>query len=226
MNDTQTSFTDRVCPSRTRSALEWDRVLAALASRCTSALGEALAQALPFAETIEDARRWAAEGHEALSLYEKNVELPALDGTGVTAALHRVEAGGLLGASELLVILALLRNARSVRHFLDRHAEECPHLARACQTSPALDAVADRIAACIDPDGSVSDKASDRLRSLRIELRSVHGKIHTKLEQFMSRHAHFVQDHYVTERDGHWVVPLRATALRSVAGRVYGESAS
>ena len=48
------------CPAKTRSDLEWDRVLSALADRCAGPLGRELAAALPFAGTREEARAMMA----------------------------------------------------------------------------------------------------------------------------------------------------------------------
>ena len=44
------------CPAKTRNDLEWDRLLAALAERTTTAMGKDLAHALPFAMTREGTR--------------------------------------------------------------------------------------------------------------------------------------------------------------------------
>src|SRR5580704_10865168 len=53
------------CPPKTRSDLEWDRVLASVAGRCAGPLGRELALALPFAATREQARDALAQSAEA-----------------------------------------------------------------------------------------------------------------------------------------------------------------
>ena len=53
------------CPAKTRSDLEYDRVLGALASCCVSEMGRALARDLPFARTRAEARLLLEEAHEA-----------------------------------------------------------------------------------------------------------------------------------------------------------------
>src|SRR6185437_10000315 len=64
------------CPEKTRSDLEWDRVLAALAERCTSEIGKAAALELPFRETRAGVRRAAAEGRDALALRQSGEAIP------------------------------------------------------------------------------------------------------------------------------------------------------
>ncbi|MEO7327520.1 MAG: hypothetical protein ABI193_03005, partial [Minicystis sp.] len=56
------------CPSKTRSDLEWDRVLQALADRCASGAGKRRALALPFASTRAEVQRSLAEVREAVDL--------------------------------------------------------------------------------------------------------------------------------------------------------------
>src|SRR6185295_18106271 len=51
--------------TQTRSDLEYDRVLEALAGRCVSEMGRALARALPFATTRVETRRLLEEAREA-----------------------------------------------------------------------------------------------------------------------------------------------------------------
>ena len=65
------------CPPKTRSDLEYGRVLSALADRCHSELGKKLALALPFADTREATRRLLDEAEEATALLAAGEPLPS-----------------------------------------------------------------------------------------------------------------------------------------------------
>jgi DNA mismatch repair protein MutS2 len=214
------------CPRKTRSDLEWDRLLTAIAARCSTPLGVEIARALPFASCREEATTWAREGSEALTQLQGGTPVPAATLTEVNAALARIAGGGILGAVELRSVVVLLSAARVLRRFLEARRDTCPALATTCTTDPALDGLAAEVGDCFDSDGTLSDKASPRLRELRCEHRTTQARLRTKLEQFMSRHEHVLQERYVTERDGRWVVPVRAAAVKSLSGTIIGESSS
>jgi DNA mismatch repair protein MutS2 len=48
----------------------------------------------------------------------------------------------------------------------------------------------------------------------------------SRLEDLMTRHAALVQDRFVTEREGRWVIPIRADAHERFPGIVHASSAS
>ena len=212
------------CPPKTHSDLEWRRVLEALAARCASDLARSNVLDLAFATTYQDTLQWAREGAEAFSLLTAGTPLPTASMPDPSETIAEVTEGGLLGSHQLRAMATLLEVGRSLRKFLDLHGAACPTLATACSTSPALDAVAATIGGCFESNGALADRASPRLRELRREEKSQRARIHTKLEQFMSSNEHFMHERFVTERDGCWVVPIKAIAVSRLKGTVHGAS--
>src|SRR5687768_16020837 len=100
------------CPDKTRSDLEWPRLLEALGERCVSAMGKSLALDLPFAATRDEARRLLGEAREAMELREASEALPIQSLTDVSSAIGRVGAQGVLAASEIRDIGKALEAAR------------------------------------------------------------------------------------------------------------------
>jgi len=103
------------CPPKTRSDLEWDRVLSALADRCAGPLGKELAAALPFAATRDEARAFLAQAAEATRLLEQGRPLPAGEVDDVREAIERARVGGVLAPAELRAVGRLLGAARALR---------------------------------------------------------------------------------------------------------------
>src|SRR4051812_10403201 len=120
------------CPPKTRSDLEWDRLLGALAARTVQAMGADLARTLPFAGSTEEARTLLGEAEEATRLLEKGEPLPIAACPDVREAVSRLRASGVLGPPELRGIAQLLLAARSLRRFLHARRETCPRLFAAC----------------------------------------------------------------------------------------------
>lgn len=233
-----------VCPPKSRSDLEWDRLLSALSARARSEPGRRAAESLPFAPDRDSALRALAEVKEAVDLDIAGEPIPAGALPDVDGALDRARIGAPLDAAELRAVLGLLVAARSLRAFLRGRRDRAPLLAEACALDPAADLPGDaspdgalRPAARLDalersldrtfePDGSISDRASPELASLRAERRTERDRLVRKLEELIARHADLLQDGYYTERDGRYVLPVRAGAHERFPGIVHSSSAS
>jgi DNA mismatch repair protein MutS2 len=214
------------CPPKTRSDLEWDRVLSAVADRCSGALGHDLALSLPFAQSREEAREWLAQSGEATRLLLEGRALPAGEVEDVREAIERARVGGVLAPAELRALGRMLGAARALRRFLTSRKADLPSLFDACATDPTLDDVADEIAGCFEADGTLADRASPRLRELRGEWHAARQRMLARMEDLMSRYEAVVQDRFVTEREGRWVLPVKSDAHERFPGIVHATSSS
>src|SRR6476660_2589700 len=111
------------CPPKTRTDLEYPRLLEALAVRCSGPLGQRLARALPFGASPVEVRALLAEAEEAARLLEKGEPLPAGSVPEVGEALERLRASGVLGPGELRAVAQMLGVARGLRRFLHTRRE-------------------------------------------------------------------------------------------------------
>ena len=214
------------CPEKTRSDLEWNRLLGALGSRCVSAMGRALALDLPFASTRAATRRLLAEAREATELLAAAEPLPVVELADVSSAIGRVGASGVLAPGEIREIGKALGAARVLRRFLSTRRTRVTTLFDACATDPTLDVLADELAQAFDADGSLSDRASPRLKELRGEYQLARTRMLSRLEDLMQKYEGILQDRYVTEREGRYVVPVRSDAHERFPGIVHSTSAS
>ena len=215
------------CPPKTRSDLEWDRVLGAVASRCAGPLGRELALALPFAETREQARDSLAQSAEAVRVLEDGRTLPVGEVDDVREAIERARVGGVLSPVELRGIGRLLGAARALRRFLASRRVAAPALFQACSTDPTLDDLADEISGSFEPDGTLADRASPRLRELRSEwhaarqrMLSPHGGADGALRGACSRTASS------PSARGAGSLPVRSDSHERFPGIVHATSAS
>jgi DNA mismatch repair protein MutS2 len=201
-------------------------VLSALAERCAGPLGRDLALGLEFAATREEAREWLGQAAEAAALLAEGRSLPVAEVPDVHEALDRVRIGGVLAPAELRGVERMLGAARALRRFLASRKAAMPRLFDACSTDPTLDDVADEIAGCFEVDGALADRASPRLRELRGEWRAARQRMLSRMEELMSRYESVVQDRFVTEREGRWVLPVRSDAHERFPGIVHATSSS
>jgi DNA mismatch repair protein MutS2 len=204
--------------------LEWDRIVAAVAHRCVgpaAALSE-----LPMTTTPEGMRVANAETAEAWALADMGEPLP-LDGLRqVRPQLERVGKQGVLEAAALRDVGMTLAAARVLRKFLGRRRARAPALHRACALDPTLDTLEEAIGDVIGPDGAIVDGATPELRRLRTEVANLRGRIVSRLEAMIHKHADILQDRYHTLREGRYVLPVRTDAHEKLPGIVHGTSAS
>lgn len=214
------------CPHKTRTDLDYDRLLAALGARCVSEMGKALALGLPFGATPAECRILRDEAREATALLENAEPLPIAPLGDVGGALGRVGAAGVLAPIEIRELGKSLEAARVLRRFLGARRSRVPALHAACSTDPTLDTLADELGAAFDADGTLSDRASPRLKELRGEFQAARQRMLSRLDDVMTKYEAILQDRFVTEREGRYVVPVRSDAHERFPGIVHATSAS
>jgi len=221
-----TELLSEPCPPKTRTDLEWDRILDALADRCVSYLGKRRARSLAFGVRRAEILTALAEVKEATELDIAAEPLPAADVPEVDGAIDRARIGAALVNEELRAVISCLGAARSLRRFLHNRRERVPALYAACPISPSLDELERELASAFDPDGTLSDRASPRLESLRAERRNNRDRLVRRLEETIKKHEDILQDRFWTERDGRYVLPVRSDAHERFPGIVHATSAS
>jgi DNA mismatch repair protein MutS2 len=210
--------------SKASEHLEWERLVLAVLSRCRGA--SARRRGLTLAENTEQAARLLAETSEAMALLEASERFPLQDLRDVGAHLSLLERQGVLGAPALTDLLRTLTNARALRAFLGGHRGRAPRLHAVFSADPALDALERELGHALEPDGTLSDRASPELKSLRSEIANLRERIVGRLQQLMERHEDVLSDRLYTLREGRYVLPVRRDAHEHVAGIVHGTSQS
>lgn len=224
MNDTADYGERSVARAKTRADLDLDRILDALATRCASEGGAARARSLPFLDARSDVTRSLEEIEEARRIYDEHDGLPVSAIPEIGETIGRARVGAALSSEEILDLTKVLVAARRLRKFLQQHAERLPLLSKSCDTDPALDRLANELERSFEPDGTIADAASQRLAELRSERKASRERIVRRLEEHVTKHATILSDSYWTERDGRYVLPVRADAHERFPGIVHGAS--
>jgi DNA mismatch repair protein MutS2 len=211
---------------KTSADLEWPRILSAIAERCRGPLGRSAAHALGFGTTRTEVLRDLDEAKEATELRESGEPLMTDDVPDVREALGRLRVGGALGPAELRAIGQMLGAARALRRSLQARRDSCPALHAACSTDPTLDEINEELGRCFEEDGTLADRASPRLRELRSEYQASRTRMLSRLDDLMTRYEGIIQERFVTEREGRYVIPVRSDAHERFPGIVHATSGS
>ncbi|MGZ3449319.1 MAG: endonuclease MutS2 [Polyangiales bacterium] len=221
----QASYAAVAIPDKTRDDLEWPRLLEALEQRCETAIGRDRASALRPLED-EVLPRTIAEVGEAIATAQEGEPLPVPPVADARDAYARALHGGVLSPTELRAVADVLAAARTLRRFLHARRAALPRLFETLSTDPALDRVEDVISGSFEPDGTLADHASPRLRELRGEHSAARGRMVSRIEELIRRYAHILSDTYWTEREGRYVLPVRSDAHDRFPGIVHSSSGS
>jgi DNA mismatch repair protein MutS2 len=211
--------------------LEFDRVRDALAREASTPLGRARALALEP----------GADRDEVHALLETTVEAATFTRSGSLDLDAPDDLADILGVLEIqdqplepLALIGLARFLDSVEHVADRvKAAAADDL-----TLPRLTAIARRaisfaaevaaVRRAIQPSGDVSDDASPLLREIRDKLRRARAKLRSTLEGLSRGRdtAKYLQEQIVSDRNGRYVLVVRAEHREAIPGIVHGSSAS
>ena len=208
--------------------LELPVVLEMLASLAVSeAAKEKCRQLLPVCD-LEEAARLQEEtqsARERLGLYGS----PSFSGVkDVSRALNRADHGGVLNTRELLDVADLLTASRRVSEYdRDRQGEKTvlDHLFSALHINKFLE---DKIHGAILDEETIADSASPELADIRRKMRLAASKGRQILQRIISSpsYAKVLQEALITQRDGRFVVPVKAECKGSIPGLVHDISSS
>ncbi len=208
--------------------LEFDKILARVAQHTAFSAGAARAHALTPATDPDEIARRQGETTEARTLLDQNSEISVGSARDLRPLTKSARIGALLQPVDLLDIRQTLIAARTLRRSLARLGALYPRLAERAAPLPELPAVVDAIARAINDRAQVADTASNELARLRHELGAQRARLMDKLQRLVgaSTNAKIIQEPIITERDGRYVIPIRAEAKGKIPGIVHDTSAS
>lgn len=213
---------------RTLRVLEYAKILERLASYCSFSGGEDLARALLPSDDLETVRERLAETAEAAKLLEQRTEVSFGGVRDMRPYLEKAERGVMLLAQDLIEIRSTLARARSLQNFFLRLEPSFPRLAAITVNIQPCGHIIDEIGRCINDRAEVMDGASDALARVRQELRVAQERLLGTLDRLVhsAELKPYLQEALVTQRQGRYVIPIRADAKGQVDGIIHDQSAS
>ena len=208
--------------------LELPRVLALLSDQAVSA--EARERALrvrPETET-EEVLRLLDQTDAARTMIGLHGS-PSFSGVRpVAEALEWAGRGGALNNRELLIIADLLTAARRAREYFNADAAEktaIDHLFLSLHGNRFLE---EKIKRCLPDEDTVADAASSELADIRRHMRAAQAKSRQILQKIISSptYGKILQETIITQRDGRFVVPVKAEHKGDLPGLVHDVSAT
>ncbi len=208
--------------------LELPRVLQLLSGAAVSAEAKERALRVSPETEVEEVLRLLDQTDAARQMIGRR-GAPSFSGVKpVGEALDRADRGGSLNTRELLRIADLLTAARRAKEYLNDDAAEktaIDHLFLSLHGNRFLE---DKIKRCIPDEDTIADAASPELADIRRHMRAAQAKSRQILQRIISSpsYAKVLQETIITQRDGRFVVPVKAEQKGNLPGLVHDISSS
>ena len=209
--------------------LELSAVLNLLSQQASLELTkEAAINLRPFSD-IETVKHELEKTDEAVILSAKYASPSFGKATNPYSLLTRCEVGAVLTMAELLAVLDSLRVIRKVKEWQinisDHKIVKLLDLFEGLIPNKYLE---DLISTSIKNEDEMYDNASTELAEIRRKIRRESAKIKDKLDSVVKNHskAKYLQEAIVTQRDGRYVVPVKAEYKNEIPGILHDTSSS
>jgi DNA mismatch repair protein MutS2 len=212
-------------------ALEFDRVREALAEVALTPLGRARALGLTPATDPDEVATRLALTSEAVAFLKLGGSLAVRAPADLEATLAALDLEGQpLEPRQLTGLAGLLDSIDTVASGIRRSARPDPAsgLSQIASRAASFSHEIDAVRKAIDEAGDVLDRASPALRDIRESLRRQRAKLRSTLDTLTRGRdtAKYLQDQIVTDRNGRYVVVVRAEHRDAIPGIVHGGSTS
>lgn len=208
--------------------LELDLILDKLAGECLCDDAKDLARGLKPSSDISEVELLLQQTEDAFSLLAR-FGGPSFSGLkNVNNPLHRASAGGSLNPKELLDIAYCLRGLRTLDEWHGHSSGVKTSLDFFFEGITANKYLEAKIFSCIISEEEIADKASETLYDIRKKIRSKENSIREKLDSLIhsSHYQQFLQEAIITQRNGRFVVPVKAECRGNVPGLVHDTSST
>ena len=212
-----------------RQVLGYSQLLALIGGYAQSAAGRRRVEALCPHTQLADIQAKRGLYEDLMKLQELTETLPRLGVEELDELMMRVQpADAVLDGLELRQCLSQLNVAFEVWKFsqLSVIKELKVLYSLASQVNPC-EPLRQALLRSIDVDGTVLDSASERLRELRRSRSETERRLQRTLEELVKADASSaLQEKFVTQRNGRYVVPVKRDAQKALPGLVHDISST
>lgn len=208
--------------------LEFPKILERLARHTAFAVSAERARDLQPEPALEAAQRSLAITGEARRLLKDQPQTSIGGARDLRAYLENAGRSITLVPSELLDVKGTLVAGRNLARKLIGEEESYPLLAGIAAAMPNPAGVVDAVTKAISARAEILDGASPKLASIRSELGIAHERLLARMQKLLSTEpfAKALQEGIVTQRDGRYVLPIKAEARSRVKAVVHDQSSS
>ena len=211
--------------------LEWPRLLDLLAHHAQSTMGAARCRSLTLSGELVVARLRQQETTEMARLLGSDEPAPSLLFPDLRDVLTRACKGGELETHELRDCAVVMALMEEVERYMARYSAQASALARIAEPLfgvKSLRQVRSAIEGAVQPDGAMKESATPELRRLMHHAQELKQEIREHLDRMLHsrRFEEVLQETYFAQREGRYVLPVKADMRGRIPGIVHDISVS
>lgn len=213
---------------KTITTLEFPKVLERLAGYAAFSVSQEMARALRPTNDLPEAQARLTRTREARLLLSVNADVSIGGASDIRSLVDLAGRNGVLAAAELLEVRNTLIAARELSRSFERTGERYPQLTSVAAELPPPSGIIEAISKAISERGDILDSASPKLSAIRSELKVSHERLLGRLERMINdpKTAPMLQEGIITQRNGRYVIPLRAEFKGRVRSIIHDQSSS
>ncbi len=212
---------------KTLKTLEFDKIRDMLADACPTRGASKMAAELYPEEHLERVVRRQRRTTDALRLYDTKGMPPFGSVTDIRDICERAEKGAVLFPVELMDAAAVLRASRGLLDYIRSNRLFPTVLDEVFERLIPNRPLEDRIARSIISEELISDDASPALADIRRKIRSANSRVKETLSRYIGGgYSKYLQENIVTQRNGRYVVPVKAEHKNEIKGLIHDTSSS
>lgn len=208
--------------------LEFDKLLRVISNIARSpATKKSIAKIRPF-ERMEDILMRQHLIREILMMHHEGAQINIFDFPDLSDLFTKVAPeGSILDGKELAAFMNLFETISDLVITINKR-KNSPYIQELIAPLTGFPVILRSLKKSLDSDGNILDNASAHLFELRAKIRKLTDRIRKKLEEILKDTASskFLQDEFITQRSGRWVIPVRMDSKGQIAGIVHDVSSS
>ncbi|MBN2424711.1 MAG: endonuclease MutS2 [Calditrichaceae bacterium] len=212
---------------KARTILEFDKILEHIAGKCVSETGRIkILKCSPFTDS-ELLKKELDYVRDMRDIYQVEGGMPIWNYPDVRIFLNKCEpAESYLEAKDFMEILNFTELVADLIEFHKKLEEKYPLLRELLGRLDAHSRLHSQLKYTFEPSGRIFDNASPELKRIRKEMADLNSEIHIRLDRIMRKNKEYIQEEYLTLRDGRLVLPVREFSVSKVSGIVHGQSST
>lgn len=213
---------------KTLEMLQFHRIRETLAGFTSFPASQELALNLPCLTDYADINHRLRQSAEAGTLARLEPEVIVGEIADTREETTLAARGMMLDSVALVATGITLASVRRLHGSLARRKGDYPLLAELASRLVPLKPLENRLARSLSAEGEVLDAASPELKAVRGQLRDARRKLIARLDQIIKspRGRRITQEPLVTEREGRYVIPVKAESRRDIRGIIHDVSNS
>lgn len=213
--------------SHTFKILEFDHVKELIAQFTMSEAGKDKIVNLAPSTNVKQIRAWLDEVTEAVNILEKSASVPLSSLNGMELIISQLDKGLTLKPAHFKELAEFLISCKRLKQYMKDKEFLAPRVTSYVYGIEDLSRLLEEIERCIR-NGRVDDYASKELVKIRKQMSIQEDRLKDKLNQIIksSKYKSYLQEFIVSERNGHYVIPIKKEYKGKIKGVVLDTSAS